>query len=260
MIDSLYSLLGKLGFTDPLHTPIVHIPIGLVIGAFVLFVVALLFKRERLVVTARHLSILAFVFVFPTILFGVFDWIHFFHGAMIPAIKVKMLLAGILLVFLGIGIVLGGEAKPHRIALLIVYFCSFLLVVGLGYFGASLVFRHVEVAAQSPGIGVSEPPSSSPTSKSPPAKGESASEIGSEGAAIFQANCVSCHPGGSNIIEASLPIKGSKRLAALETFQGFVRAPTMPDGKAGAMPPFGESAISVDQVRELYSYLRTAFK
>ena len=260
MIDSLYSLLSKLGFTDPLHTPIVHIPIGLVIGAFVLFVVALLFKRERLVVTARHLSILAFIFVFPTILFGVFDWIHFFHGAMIPAIKIKMLLAGILLVFLGIGIVLGGEAKPHRVAFSIVYLCSFLLVVGLGYFGAGLVFRHAEAAQQVSRIGVSEAPSSPSPSVSPQAKGESASEIGSEGAALFQSNCASCHPGGSNIIEASLPIKGSKRLASLETFQGFIRAPTMPDGKAGAMPSFGEGALSVDQVQELYSYLRTAFK
>ena len=83
MIDSLYSLVQKTGFTDPLHAPITHIPIGLVIGAFLFFLVAIIFGKKNLLSTARHVSILAFLFVFPTILFGVFDWLHFFKGAFI---------------------------------------------------------------------------------------------------------------------------------------------------------------------------------
>ncbi|HYW82081.1 MAG TPA: hypothetical protein VFB30_02425, partial [Spirochaetia bacterium] len=97
MIDSLYQFVTKLGFPDPLHAPITHIPIGLVIGAFLFLVVGLVFARTNVLTTARHVSILAFLFVFPTILFGVFDWLHFFKGALIPPIKMKMILASALL-------------------------------------------------------------------------------------------------------------------------------------------------------------------
>jgi len=243
-----------MGFTDPLHPPIVHIPIGLVIGALVLFVVALVYRRERLILTARHLSILALVFVFPTILLGVFDWIHFYRGALISAIIIKMVLAGALLVLLGIGIILGGEAKVYRAALSLVYICSFALVVALGYFGASLVYGHGAAQAPSSSIGLSgsPPPAPSPSS--------SAFGKGGEGETLFESNCASCHPGGGNVVEPRLPIRGSGKLASLEGFRAFLRAPRMPDGKAGNMPAFGESALSADHVEDLYAYLRTEFE
>ena len=154
MINSLYRMLNSLGFTDPIHSPMTHIPIGLVIGAFVFFAVALIFKRKQLVPTARHASILALIFVFPTILFGVFDWIHFYHGAPMLAIKVKMVLAAALIVLLVIGIVLGGRAKSHNGWMMIIYALCVLTVVGLGYFGAGIIYgrdtRASEVSAAAP--------------------------------------------------------------------------------------------------------------
>ena len=56
-------------------------------------------------------SILAFIFVFPTILFGVFDWLHFFKGAFIAPIVYKMILASAVLVLLAIGIIVGSELQ-----------------------------------------------------------------------------------------------------------------------------------------------------
>lgn len=247
MIDSLYSLLGRMGFSDPLHPPIVHIPIGLVIGALVFFVLGAVFRRERLVLTARHVSILALIFVFPTILFGVFDWIHFFHGAMIPAIKIKMLLAGALLVLLGLGIILGGEAKPRVAVMALVYLLSLFAVVALGYFGATLVYGRGAVVAQSSTIGVSEAP---PLRARKPSEGE----------ALFAADCRSCHAGGGNAIEPKLPVRGSRRLAGIESFAAFLRAPTMPDGRRGAMPAFGEDGLDADRVKELYAFVIREFK
>ena len=44
---------------------------------------AVIFGRKNLITTARHVSILAFIFVFPTILFGVIDWMHYYHAALI---------------------------------------------------------------------------------------------------------------------------------------------------------------------------------
>ena len=83
---------------------------------------------------------------------------------------------------------------------------------------------------------------------------------GAEGKAIFASNCQACHPGGGNSIVASLPIKGSKRLASLQLFSAFVRAPTMPDGKPGDMPPYGKDTLEDEQVGKLFSYLSTEFK
>ena len=140
MIDSLYAFLSRLGFTDPLHAPITHMPIGLVTGALLFFLVAVIFNRKVLVLTARHVSILAFIFVFPTILFGVLDWMHFFRAALIAPIKIKMILAAVVLVVLGAGIVLGSEVKVRTLPQLVLYALAFVCVVGLGYYGAKLVY------------------------------------------------------------------------------------------------------------------------
>jgi|WetSurMetagenome_2_1015567.scaffolds.fasta_scaffold106940_2 uncharacterized membrane protein len=140
MIDDLYALLARFGFIDPLHSPITHMPIGLVTGALIFFLVALIFKRKTLVLTARHASILAFIFVFPTILLGVFDWVHFYHATLYTPIKIKMGLAAVALVLIGAGIILGSEIKLHKISLTIIYAASFITVVGLGYFGSGIIY------------------------------------------------------------------------------------------------------------------------
>jgi mono/diheme cytochrome c family protein len=252
MIDSLYSFLSRVGFTDPLHPPIVHIPIGLVIGAFVFFAVALLFNRKQLVLTARHVSILALVFVFPSMLFGVLDWIHFYHAAPIPVIRIKMVLAVILLVLLTLGIVLGGKGKSRNAAMLVVYACSVLAVVALGYFGASLVYGGRGAAAKAQ--------SDMPISSAAPAGPDSTQAALVPGRVIFEDDCQACHPGGGNSVYPKLPMKGSRRLASLESLESFIRAPTMPDSKVGDMPAFGTDTLSAAQVKELYSYLSAQFK
>ena len=142
MIDDLYILLARLGINEPLHSPITHMPIGLVTGALIFFLVALLFKKKNLVLTARHASILAFIFVFPTILLGVFDWVHFYHATLYKPIKIKMGLAGLTLLLLGAGIILGSEIKLHKISLTMIYAASFFTVVGLGYFGSGIIYGH----------------------------------------------------------------------------------------------------------------------
>jgi mono/diheme cytochrome c family protein len=247
MIDSLYRLLGRFGFTDPLHPPIVHIPIGLVIGAFVFLAVALLFKRGQLVATARHASILALVFAFPSILFGALDWIHFYHAAPIPAIRIKMVLAAALLVLLALGIILGGKGKSRNAALLVVYALSLLDVVALGYFGASLIYSRGQASSRPSAVSSAAPAAATPA--------------GFEaGRSLFADNCQACHPGGGNSVYPKLPVVGSKRLASLADFEGFVRAPKMPDGRSGDMPPFGPEALSSAQVKDLYAYASVQFK
>jgi mono/diheme cytochrome c family protein len=246
MIDSLYAFLARLGFTDPLHAPITHMPIGLVTGALLFFLVAVIFKRRVLVLTARHVSILAFIFVFPTILLGVLDWMHFFHAAMIAPIKIKMILAAVVLVVLAAGIILGSEVRARAAPQLVLYALAFVSVVGLGYYGAKLVYGGWAGQKTS-----AEAPAGQPAA---PAGQEQAFAAGAQ---LFAANCQGCHPGGGNVIDPQLPVKGSKRLASQETFVAFIRAPTMPGGSPGSMPAFGEDALSVRQAADLYVYVST---
>jgi uncharacterized membrane protein len=140
MIDELYLFLAKLGFKEPLHSPITHMPIGLAVGALIFFLVAIVFKKKNLVLTARHASILAFIFVFPTILLGVFDWIHFYHATLFTPIKIKMALAVLALLFLGVGIILGSEIKLHSLPMTIIYAATCVVMIGLGYFGAGIIY------------------------------------------------------------------------------------------------------------------------
>ncbi|MEK6796788.1 MAG: hypothetical protein AABZ39_18575 [Spirochaetota bacterium] len=153
MIDEMYKLLASIGFNEPLHSPITHMPIGLTVGALTFFLVAVIFKRKNLVLSARHASILAFIFVFPTILLGVFDWIHFYNAAPFTPIKIKITLASISLVALGAGIILGSEIKLHTLTMTVLYAVAFVAMIGLGYFGAGIVYGRgleIKVPKQTP--------------------------------------------------------------------------------------------------------------
>ena len=239
MIDPLYDVLAKLGFTDPLHAPLTHIPIGLVIGAFLFFVVAVLFSKKNLMVTARHVSILAFIFVFPTILFGVFDWMHFFKGAFIAPIKYKMILASAVLVLLAAGIIIGSELKVRTAPMMVIYALAVVGVVGLGWFGGKLVYGGFSPAPEA--AATAAPSSSAPAV--PP------------GQRLFASNCSSCHPNGGNAIVAELPLKKSKAIATAASLTAFIRSPKMPDGSEGQMPSFPPDQVSDRQAGELYTYI-----
>jgi len=244
MIDSIYQLLAKVGYTDPLHAPVTHIPIGLGIGALLFFLVAIIFNRKQLVLTARHVAILAFIFVFPTILFGVFDWLHFYKGVLLPAIKYKMVLASVVLVVLAVAVIVGSEVKLHKLSLVVLYAIAVVAFVGLGWFGGRLASAQ-PVAQEAPAA-----------TSSGGALKPAASQTGAQrGLAIFNDNCASCHPNGGNVVDAKLALKTAPQLDTQDHFIAFIRAPHMPDGSAGAMPAFPSDQITDSQAGDLYSYI-----
>ncbi|HET7839185.1 MAG TPA: c-type cytochrome [Rectinemataceae bacterium] len=258
MLDAMYALLARMGFTDPLHAPITHMPIGLITGSLVFFVTAIIFKRRQLITSARHASILALLFVFPTILFGVFDWIHFYHAVLFPAIKIKMVLAGTVLLLLGAGIILGSEVKIRAFWMTAIYALAFVAVVGLGWFGAGIIYgRGIAVTAETKAVVAAAP--GAPAEATAPGAPSSGGDLNA-GQATFNANCQGCHPSGGNIIVPLLPIKGSKQLKTLEAFTAFIRNPTMPNGGAGEMPPFGTDQVSDAKAKDLYAYVTTTWK
>ncbi|MGA2613537.1 MAG: c-type cytochrome [Spirochaetia bacterium] len=256
MIDALYQLLARIGFTDPLHAPITHIPIGLVIGAFCFFYVAVIFNKKNMYLTARHVSILAFIFVFPTILFGVMDWLHFFKGALIPPIKMKMILASCVMVLLGTGIVLGAEVKVRSAPMMVIYALAVVGVVGLGWYGARLVYGNW--AGSQPAAQAAAPaaPAAGGAAGGAPGAAPAAPSAARLGGQLFAANCAACHPGGANVVAPELPLKGAKQLASQDTFISFIRSPAMPNGSAGQMPAFPADQVSDTDAGAIYQYIQ----
>lgn len=221
-INSFYGFLNSLGYSHPVHPALVHMPIGLAIGAFIFAWSAFLFKKKALAQAARYCSILSFLFLFPAMLFGFMDWQHFFHGAWLFPIDMKLILAGILLVLQVIGLFLGSKGRHGAKSLLAIYTLCFFMVVGLGYFGAQLVYADKEQATP---------------------------ETYKAGERIFLANCSSCHLHGGNVIKPTVPITGSPKLKDLKTFVGLIRHPVPP------MPVFSPSKLSDQQADELYQYI-----
>jgi uncharacterized membrane protein len=228
----LYNAFASVGFTDPLHPGLAHMPIGLMVGALILGFAALIRKRPLWGLSAQHCLILSWLFLFPTVLLGITDWQHYYHGVWLFPIKVKIGLASFLFVLLSIGLILIFTGRGESKSILVVYVLSFFTVVSLGYFGGHLVFGGRSPAAPQ------------------------AFQIGKKS---YDTNCRACHPNGHNVIMPNLPVRGSKQLATFQTFDNFLRRPRLPGGGPGPMPDFPDQKISDQEAKALYDYVRQAF-
>ena len=227
MFDFVYRSLAEIGYTHPIHPTEVHMPIGLVVGALVFAVTATVFKRQRLELTPRHCMILAFLWVFPTMLFGFMDWQHFYAGAWLFPIKVKLTAAPLLAVFLLVSILLARKYGATSVRVLPCYVLCFCLVVVLGYFGGQLVYGQ---------------------------KLSTSPHRYDAGEKIYAAKCSACHPGGGNVIEPAKPVTGSHKLEDLNTLIGWVRNPKPP------MPAFSASSLSDEACKELLAYIKNVLE
>jgi uncharacterized membrane protein len=218
MIDLFYELLDKIGFFHPAHPPLTHIPMGLIIGAFFFALIALPFRRSILPPFAyRRIILLALIFTFPTALFGYMDWQHFYEGAWISPIKIKLVATGVLIILLIIAFILGRKVKSETKGILGIYALCLLTVSVLGYYGGQLMFE-----------GEGRP-------QNVPIK----FLIGEK---LFGKNCNDCHPRGEGTI-------GAPQLGDFKTFLALLRTP--PKG----MPSFSSEQISDQKAMRLYLYL-----
>ena len=223
-VNAFYQFVSGLGYGHPIHAVLVHMPMGLITGAFLFSWVAFLFKKEALALTAYHCMALAFLFWFPVVLIGFMDWQHFYRGAWLTLIKIKMGLAGVLFILFLTALAFGygkGVSWGSRRMLTICTICFF-ITIPMGYCGGELVYAGA----------------TQPTAQSYKA-----------GENLFEANCSACHPNGDNTIKPGKPIKGSPKLKDLDTFISWIRHPVLP------MPQFQDSQISASQAKELYQYI-----
>lgn len=236
MIDWLYRTLANLGYAHPLHPPLTHLPTGLVIGALVFVVAARALKRPNLAFTARHCIALALIAVFPTMLLGFLDWQHFYAGAWIFPVKMKLGLAFLLLALLIGADIQGRTVQQKSRGFPFMYILCVLNVVALGFYGGELVF----------GGG---------------AAGKGIRANGTEVAAKqFAMHCSSCHPHGGNAIKPNFPLRSAPQLSDFPRFLAYVRSPKARDGSETVMPPFPPEKLTDDQAREIYNHVITAFQ
>lgn len=230
MIEFLYETLAKIGYTHPIHPPLTHIPVGMVVGAFIFGLAAWLLRHEQLTLTARHCVTLALLGLVPTALLGYADWQHRYAGALSFPIQMKIGLAVLLLVFLALAAILG-RRRVVSLGVLAIYGICLLNVTALGYFGGELIF----------GDGS-------------PAQTSKTKEI-MISAEPFNTSCGGCHPGGGNSFKAHLPLKSAPQLANFKIFLAYLRNPQARDGSRTIMPPFPADKLSEQQARQIYRYI-----
>jgi mono/diheme cytochrome c family protein len=227
-MERLYHLFDAVGYVHPIHPPITHLPVGLVIGAFLLGVISLLFRHQMAGRAARYCMFIAFISIFPTVLLGYMDWQHYFAGGWLNPIKIKLILASILLVLAIISLVIGRSNERTSSGVTGIYTLSLFTVLALGFFGGQLAY----------------------SGKVPVGPAEFRS-----GEKLFRANCSGCHPYGGNIVDPKAELRGSDELKDLQTFIRWIRDPRLDNGAKGVMPPFLPARVSDAQAKELLGYI-----
>jgi len=229
MISALYQALANIGYTHPLHPAVTHIPVGLVIGGFIFALTGTILKRPSLAKSARHCFWLALLVLPVAVLFGLMDWQHFYAGAWLMPIIMKMVLAAVLLFLLIVTLI------PFREKVPLVFYCLCLfIVIGMGFFGGELVYG---------------------TRSTKEAPNDARVE---QGAAFFAQNCAICHysdrtdtrigPGLKDLFKNDkLPISGKP--VTDESIKSQLQTPV------DRMPAFVD--ITEEEFGALIEYLKT---
>jgi len=222
VISSVYAFVGRLGYHHPLHPTQVHIPIGLIVGAFILGVIGKSRPNTQFSRAAWYCLVMAMLFTIPTIVTGWMDWRHFFAGALILPFKVKLVFASLLLVLLVAGYFMGRGNGGTARGMMGVYTASLVTVVLLGYFGGELVFSGQKSAAP---------------------------ENYQAGMDLYVANCNGCHVDGGNVMKPDAPVRHSPKTEDYDTFLSWVRMPVSP------MPAYPDTVLTDAEVKAIFDYI-----
>ncbi len=140
MTELVFKLLAMVGFTHPLHPALTHIPMGMVMGAFFFGLAGVGLKKPELLKSATHCIGLGLLFILPTAFAGYLDWQHTYEGTWEMLIIIKMVLAVVITVLMGIAFQLGRKEETDPKILLAVYILCLLCAVGLGFSGGELQY------------------------------------------------------------------------------------------------------------------------
>jgi len=252
-VDSIYQFMEALGYTHPLHPTITHLTIGLVMAAFIFYLIGLLLQQKKYASTAKHCGTLAFLSVFPTVMLGLMDWTHYYGANWIFPISIKIILACILALLLLLSIILHVKTANRATGLLLVYLLSFFTVVGLGYFGGEIVFGQRSIKGDG---------TQTEVERTAPEGSKSSRVDFADVQTIFRNNCTNCHSGSNP--PKNLGLKSYQKLV-----QGNENTPVVVPGKPGTSElikrvkglstpkmPLSGPALSENDIQTLEKWVR----
>ena len=140
MFDFIYEMLQKFGYTHPLHPTLTHLPIGLVLAAFVFGLIAIVFRKPALFSTARHCITFALITVPLAVLLGLMDWQHFYNGDPNPLIIAKIILGFVLMALFSYAILLGRQGEVNTRKFLVISMLCFVVTCLIGFLGGELQY------------------------------------------------------------------------------------------------------------------------
>lgn len=140
MTEVIFTFLERIGFTHPLHPAIVHLPMGMVMGAVTFRLASFLPRLKVLAKTGYHCIILGLFGIPPTVFTGYLDWQQFFAGEWEALIIIKMVLAGVMLILLSAIAILDDPEQPRPDRNTILYLVTMLVAIGLGFSGGELIY------------------------------------------------------------------------------------------------------------------------
>ena len=232
-----YDALQQIGYTHPLHPTLTHLPVGLILGAFLFFLVSFFSKKSTLRQTAVHCMVLA-VIALPVVAgLGVMDWQYFYGGSWLFSIKMKIGLATALFLVLILAIYSGAKKDSSRAVTGLWYLICVGLVIGLSFFGGELVYGPAQSKATA----------------------EVSSALAKKGNGLFRENCSMCHftdksdkkvgPGLKGLFDKeNLPVSGQ------EVTEASVREQLITPYEN--MPSF-EDKLTEKEIDAILAYLKT---
>ena len=239
MIDAIYRALADFGYAHPLHPACTHLVIGSVMAGFVFSVLAGISGRDTFRRTAHHCMLLALIATIPTALLGFGDWEQRYGGALLLPIRMKIVLAGVLFIFLIAAVIVKRRSKDNGKLAFPIYSVCLLCVAALGYYGGELVYG---------------PTSAAGTVQ----KEEKTDPMIHEGEAVFVGNCSGCHYADRTDRKAG---PGLKELFAREKLSVTGKPVTEESVREqivspnGTMPSF--ASLPEHKIDALIAYLKT---
>ena len=235
MLNLIYETLARIGYLHPLHPSVTHIPVGLVIGAFIFALAAWIFHRDILYRSARHCIILALVAVPLVVLLGLMDWQHYYGGTLLLPIRMKMWLAAVLAALLLVAWRVSKKEDTMKRRFTVVCGLCLVTVIALGYFGGELVYG--ERAAKTASMDT---------------------PLVRQGGDLFMQRCAGCHFADKSEPKIGPGLKGLFQMDRLQVSKKPVSEDAIVNqliSPVGTMPPFRD--LSQEQIQALLAYLKT---
>lgn len=234
MISRIYEWLALIGYSHPLHPPVIHLPVGLVTAACIFLLVSRITRKDAVARTALHCVILALLTIPAAAVTGVMDWQHLYGGSWILPIRIKMGLAFLLSILLMLAWRTSPKAGLADGKAATLYVLCLVTVFGLGYAGGELVY-----GSRSPAAGLED------------------SEA-HQGAVLFASQCAGCHHTDSTRDKFGPGLKGLFRRDRLPVSQRPVSETSVMDQLRhpfDRMPSYPE--LSEDEVQSLIVFMKT---